>query len=241
MCISALGSFCASHVTLTCCSSYCRLSLDWAPLLINLDQRHIDFILHFLSSAPPPTPTPHSALDATPGSVSSAVNPNTDSDAAACRASTTGGSGMPEQSSSASGCVAAAPTDSRQATYCGPRDTLGAPVCEHEMGASGMGHTSGSDAPAVYAHEMGAPGLGLELDLGMGLGWEMGEESVLWSPELARALEQIEEAMLPFFQAFEVRASAVQLNYRPRTVDMAAVAEGQLAHLVNLVRWKVLC
>lgn len=47
-----------------------------------------------------------------------------------------------------------------------------------------------------------------------------------------------EEALLPFFQQFDVWPIVVRVDYSPRRVDLAALRGGNYVHLVNLVPWK---
>ncbi|PIA56428.1 hypothetical protein AQUCO_00700628v1 [Aquilegia coerulea] len=47
------------------------------------------------------------------------------------------------------------------------------------------------------------------------------------------------EALLPFFQKFDIWPVIVRVDYSPRRVDLAALRGGNYVHLVNLVPWKV--
>ncbi|KAF5180466.1 Autophagy-related protein [Thalictrum thalictroides] len=46
------------------------------------------------------------------------------------------------------------------------------------------------------------------------------------------------EALLPFFQKFDIWPIVVRVDYSPRRVDLAALRGGNYVHLVNLVPWK---
>ncbi|XP_010521447.1 PREDICTED: autophagy-related protein 2 [Tarenaya hassleriana] len=48
----------------------------------------------------------------------------------------------------------------------------------------------------------------------------------------------IEEALLPYFQKFDVWPVTVRVDYSPHHVDLAALTGGKYAELVNLVPWK---
>jgi autophagy-related protein 2 len=48
----------------------------------------------------------------------------------------------------------------------------------------------------------------------------------------------IEEALLPYFQKFDIWPVNVRVDYSPHHVDIAALTGGKYAELVNLVPWK---
>ncbi|KAG7582518.1 Autophagy-related protein 2 CAD motif [Arabidopsis suecica] len=48
----------------------------------------------------------------------------------------------------------------------------------------------------------------------------------------------IEEALLPYFQKFDIWPVSVRVDYSPHHVDIAALTGGKYAELVNLVPWK---
>ncbi|KAL9231607.1 hypothetical protein vseg_006811 [Gypsophila vaccaria] len=48
----------------------------------------------------------------------------------------------------------------------------------------------------------------------------------------------IEEALLPFFQKFEIWPIVAKVDYCPSRVDLAALSSGKYVELVNLVPWK---
>ncbi|CAH8372843.1 unnamed protein product [Eruca vesicaria subsp. sativa] len=48
----------------------------------------------------------------------------------------------------------------------------------------------------------------------------------------------IEEALLPYFQKFDIWPVTVRVDYSPHHVDLAALTGGKYAELVNLVPWK---
>ncbi|ESQ47980.1 hypothetical protein EUTSA_v10019879mg [Eutrema salsugineum] len=48
----------------------------------------------------------------------------------------------------------------------------------------------------------------------------------------------IEEALLPYFQKFDIWPVIVRVDYSPHHVDLAALTGGKYAELVNLVPWK---
>ncbi|KAL5714191.1 hypothetical protein ACHQM5_016185 [Ranunculus cassubicifolius] len=47
-----------------------------------------------------------------------------------------------------------------------------------------------------------------------------------------------EEALLPFFQKFDIWPIVIRVDYSPRRVDLAALRGGNYVHLINLVPWK---
>ncbi|CAA7392036.1 unnamed protein product [Spirodela intermedia] len=47
-----------------------------------------------------------------------------------------------------------------------------------------------------------------------------------------------EEALLPFFQKFDIYPAVLRVDYIPRHVDMAALRGGNYVQLINLVPWK---
>ncbi|OVA15794.1 Autophagy-related [Macleaya cordata] len=47
-----------------------------------------------------------------------------------------------------------------------------------------------------------------------------------------------EEALLPYFQKFDIWPVVFRVDYNPRRVDLAALRGGNYVHLVNLVPWK---
>ncbi|KAI3992000.1 hypothetical protein MKX01_014891 [Papaver californicum] len=47
-----------------------------------------------------------------------------------------------------------------------------------------------------------------------------------------------EEALLPYFQKFDIWPVVFRVDYNPRRVDLAALGGGNYVHLVNLVPWK---
>ncbi|GAB2294813.1 hypothetical protein Dimus_029008 [Dionaea muscipula] len=48
----------------------------------------------------------------------------------------------------------------------------------------------------------------------------------------------IEEALLPFFQKFDMWPVTLRVDYQPTQVDLAALSGGKYVELVNLVSWK---
>ncbi|EEF43703.1 autophagy-related protein 2 isoform X2 [Ricinus communis] len=46
------------------------------------------------------------------------------------------------------------------------------------------------------------------------------------------------EALLPYFQKFDVRPTVLRVDYSPHRVDLAALGGGKYVELVNLVPWK---
>ncbi|XP_072952830.1 autophagy-related protein 2 [Typha angustifolia] len=48
----------------------------------------------------------------------------------------------------------------------------------------------------------------------------------------------VEEALLPFFQKFDIRPLVVRVDYVPRHFDPVALSKGNYAELLNLVPWK---
>uniref|UniRef100_A0A1J3HLH3 Autophagy-related protein 2 n=1 Tax=Noccaea caerulescens TaxID=107243 RepID=A0A1J3HLH3_NOCCA len=48
----------------------------------------------------------------------------------------------------------------------------------------------------------------------------------------------LEEALLPYFQNFDIWPVSVRVDYSPHHVDLAALTGGKYAELVNLVPWK---
>ncbi|KAJ4816705.1 Autophagy-related protein 2 [Rhynchospora pubera] len=48
----------------------------------------------------------------------------------------------------------------------------------------------------------------------------------------------VEEALLPFFQKFDVRPLVVRVDYIPRQFDPVALSRGNYAEILNLVPWK---
>ncbi|XP_078447806.1 autophagy 2 [Wolffia australiana] len=47
-----------------------------------------------------------------------------------------------------------------------------------------------------------------------------------------------EEALLPFFQKFDIHPAVIRVDYIPHHVDMAALRAGNYVQLINLVPWK---
>ncbi|CAI9104344.1 OLC1v1002993C1 [Oldenlandia corymbosa var. corymbosa] len=48
----------------------------------------------------------------------------------------------------------------------------------------------------------------------------------------------IEEALLPYFQKFDIWPVLIRVDYRPSHVDLAALRSGKYVELVNIVPWK---
>ncbi|KAF8013693.1 hypothetical protein BT93_I1529 [Corymbia citriodora subsp. variegata] len=48
----------------------------------------------------------------------------------------------------------------------------------------------------------------------------------------------VDEALLPYFQKFDIRPFSVRVDYIPQRVDLAALGGGKYVELVNLVPWK---
>ncbi|GAB2210245.1 hypothetical protein Drorol1_Dr00015507 [Drosera rotundifolia] len=52
------------------------------------------------------------------------------------------------------------------------------------------------------------------------------------------SLPVIQEALLPFFQKFDMWPVTIRVDYQPTRVDLAALSGGKYVELVNLVPWK---
>lgn len=48
----------------------------------------------------------------------------------------------------------------------------------------------------------------------------------------------VDEALLPYFQKFDIKPFSVRVDYIPQRVDLAALGGGKYVELVNLVPWK---
>ncbi|XP_030450461.2 autophagy-related protein 2 [Syzygium oleosum] len=48
----------------------------------------------------------------------------------------------------------------------------------------------------------------------------------------------VDEALLPYFQKFDIKPFSVRVDYTPQHVDLAALGGGKYVELVNLVPWK---
>ncbi|XP_021738462.1 autophagy-related protein 2-like [Chenopodium quinoa] len=53
-----------------------------------------------------------------------------------------------------------------------------------------------------------------------------------------KALSLVDEALLPYFQKFDIRPIILRVDYCPNRVDLAALSGGKYVELVNLVPWK---
>ncbi|XP_072149222.1 autophagy-related protein 2 isoform X2 [Setaria viridis] len=51
----------------------------------------------------------------------------------------------------------------------------------------------------------------------------------------------VDEALLPFFQKFDVKPLVLHINYIPRQFDPIALGKGNYAELLNILPWKEIC